>query len=161
MYKRLFGIGILTLILGALIVIFWYRQSVSVPTSLTTVDTSEVEVVPTATTSDTAAALTEAEVVEQFFTPLTPMTLGSTSLLVSVAQTPPERARGLSGSPYLPVGVGKFFVFDGPGRWGIWMKDMLYSIDIIWLDAAGMIVHIEEQVSPDTYPRSFTPPVDS
>ena len=32
---------------------------------------------------------------------------------------------------------------------------------MIWHDAAGMIVHTEGQVSPDTYPRSFTPPVDS
>lgn len=159
MDKRPFGILTLILILGILVLIFWYRQSATVPPPVAVVVTPEVE--PIATTTDTTEVLSEAEVVAQFFTPLTPMTIGSTSLLVSVAQTPEERTRGLSGSPYLPVGIGKFFVFDGPGRWGIWMKDMLYSIDIIWLDAAGFIVHIEEQVSPDTYPRAFTPTSDS
>jgi uncharacterized membrane protein (UPF0127 family) len=39
------------------------------------------------------------------------------------------------------------------------MKDMNYAIDILWVAQAGEIVHIEENVSPDTFPSSFASPV--
>jgi uncharacterized membrane protein (UPF0127 family) len=38
------------------------------------------------------------------------------------------------------------------------MKDMKYSIDIIWINGAGEIIDINEHVSPDTYPTTFYPP---
>jgi uncharacterized membrane protein (UPF0127 family) len=36
---------------------------------------------------------------------------------------------------------------------------MNYSLDIMWATQAGDIVHIEENVSPETYPKSFSSPV--
>ena len=36
---------------------------------------------------------------------------------------------------------------------------MQYTIDILWATKEGEIVHIEESVSPDTYPDSFSSPV--
>lgn len=144
---------------------FWYVESAKDVTPSSTADIVSESVTAEelrATTSEIADdSLGEADVIAQFFTPLTPLMIEDTSLLVSVAQTPAERARGLSGSPFLPAGIGKFFIFDGPGRWGIWMKEMQYSIDILWFDEAGQIVHIEEQVHPDTYPAVFTPTVDT
>ena len=38
------------------------------------------------------------------------------------------------------------------------MKDMNYAIDIIWADQEGKIVHIEENVTPDTFPNTFSSP---
>ena len=35
------------------------------------------------------------------------------------------------------------------------MKDMDFSIDIIWLDRDRRVVHIEKNVSPNTYPDVF------
>jgi uncharacterized membrane protein (UPF0127 family) len=56
--------------------------------------------------------------------------------------------------------VAKVFIFDTAEKWSFWMKDMNYPIDIFWLDENGVVVHIEESVSPDTYPtQSFVPPV--
>jgi len=45
-----------------------------------------------------------------------------------------------------------------PGEHSIWMKDMNYAIDILWVAQEGNIVHIEENVSPDTFPTSFSSP---
>lgn len=153
------------LLLATVLSLFWYVEWTPVPEPEAVADvvSEEVAIDTTVAVSDNDPQVipTEVQVIEQFFAPLTPLTIGDTALLVSVAKTPAERARGLSGSPYLPTGIGKFFVFDGPGRWGIWMKEMQYAIDIIWFDAAGQIVHIEEQVSPDTYPQVFIPTVDT
>ena len=80
-----------------------------------------------------------------------PMQIGSTTVQASIADTISERIKGLSGTPYLPDDVVKLFAFGTAGTHSIWMKDMQYVIDILWLDQDGYIVHIEEAVSPTTY----------
>ena len=85
------------------------------------------------------------------------MTIGSTTVEASVAQTWPERIKGLSGTPFLPEHVVKLFVFDAPGLHSIWMKEMNYSIDILWVSAEGDIVYLEEDASPESYPAMFVP----
>lgn len=89
--------------------------------------------------------------------PARTITIGSSTVMVDVADTPALRQLGLSGRPSLSDGEGMLFVFEEDGRWAIWMKDMLFSIDILWLDAQGRVVSIAEDVSPETYPQSFTP----
>jgi uncharacterized membrane protein (UPF0127 family) len=37
------------------------------------------------------------------------------------------------------------------------MKDMLFSIDMIWLDEAKRVITIKEGVAPETYPTTFCP----
>ena len=76
-----------------------------------------------------------------------------------VRRTPEERAQGLSGRSGLTDDEGMLFIFDYDARHGFWMKDMLFALDIIWLDADMNVVHAETDVSPDTYPRSFVPTV--
>lgn len=68
------------------------------------------------------------------------------------------KARGLSGRSEIPENYGMLFVFDTPAKHGFWMKDMLASIDIIWLSNEGVVLDIEDSVSPDTYPKGFYPP---
>jgi len=96
-------------------------------------------------------------IINEWYAPLYPMTIGSTSIQVSIADTPKDRMQGLSETPYLPEGIGKLFVFEESNTWGFWMKDMNYAIDIIWINDEGFVVHIEEAVSPDTYPKTFMP----
>lgn len=91
--------------------------------------------------------------------PLYPITIGTVGVEASVADDPNERRRGLSGTLGLPDGVVKLFIFATAGPQGIWMKDMQYPIDIMWLDAAGMVIHIEQEVRPESYPKSFASPV--
>ena len=78
---------------------------------------------------------------------------------VTVADEPAQWQKGLSGTPALGELEGKLFVFDTEGTYGIWMKDMLFALDILWIDDSLQVVHIEESVTPETYPRTFASPM--
>lgn len=79
------------------------------------------------------------------------------SVYVEIVETPKSRAQGLSERKRLAEDEGMLFVFEHPGKYGFWMKDMLFSIDMVWIDEAGVVVHIERNVSPETYSKQ-TPP---
>jgi len=86
-----------------------------------------------------------------------PMQIGSVTVQASVAETWSDRITGLSGTPYLPEEVVKLFMFDSSGYHSIWMKDMNYSIDIIWVSEDGVVVHMEPGASPASFPAMFVP----
>lgn len=89
--------------------------------------------------------------------PVYTLYLRDVALYVTVADEDEERKLGLSGVPSLGDFEGKFFVFDIPAKHGIWMKDMLIPIDVLWFDEDLRVVHIEENVLPNTYPMVFAP----
>lgn len=74
---------------------------------------------------------------------------------VFVAETSQERERGLSGREGLGDKDGMFFVFEKEGIYPFWMKDMHFSIDIIWIDKNKKVVGVLEKVSPDSFPKKF------
>lgn len=76
---------------------------------------------------------------------------------VTIASTQQDRVLGLSNRDSLPMDQGLLFIFEEPEIAGIWMKDMNFPIDIIWLDQAKEIIDIEPNVSPDTFPTVFKP----
>ncbi len=88
----------------------------------------------------------------------THITIGSEVFKLEIADTDRLRTQGLSGRDGLRQGEGMLFVFERPGTYGFWMKDMLFSIDIIWLDGRFRVIYLEKNVSPDTYPEVLTPP---
>ena len=69
-------------------------------------------------------------------------------LEVQIADTEPRRTRGLMFQDQLPYDEGMLFVFDGLGPRSIWMLNMQFSLDIIWIDSDGNVVHIEKDVPP-------------
>lgn len=73
------------------------------------------------------------------------------SVYAEVVDTPASRAQGLSGREDLSARRGMLFVFEHPGKYGFWMKDMLFPIDIIWISEDGVVVHIERHVTPASY----------
>lgn len=81
--------------------------------------------------------------------------LNDTPIRVLVADEPSEWERGLGGTRELTDAQGMLFIFREDGRYGIWMKDMYMSIDIIWISAEGRVVYMEQGISPETYPNSF------
>ncbi len=89
------------------------------------------------------------------------ITIKGTPFKAIVRDTPATRAMGLSGREPLRENEVMLFAFPNVGTWGIWMKDMKFSIDILWLDREGVIVHIEKNVSPETYPAIFFPKNES
>lgn len=74
-----------------------------------------------------------------------------------VADTPSTQQRGLGGRESIEPLDGMLFVFERDGRYAIWMKDMRFAIDIIWVSAGGMVVDVRTNVSPDSYPETFEP----
>lgn len=85
------------------------------------------------------------------------VTIGNTVVAVELAETPAERTMGLSGRPFLSEGEGMLFMFDHPDRYGFWMPDMHFAIDIVWIGPDWRIVDISPNVSPDSYPNVFQP----
>jgi len=69
------------------------------------------------------------------------------TVTVELARTTEEKMRGLSGRTNLKIGHGMLFVYDRPQPVGIWMKDMRFPLDIIWI-RAGRIVQIEQNAPP-------------
>jgi len=72
-----------------------------------------------------------------------------------VADTVEKRVQGLSGVTNLQEDEGMLFVFPDNDTHGIWMKDMYIDLDIIWLNEDAKVVHVERNVSKDTYPKVF------
>lgn len=60
---------------------------------------------------------------------------------VEAVVSPAALQKGLSGRPKLPSGKGMFFVFPSLDRHSMWMPDMLFALDIVWLDENMMVVH--------------------
>lgn len=76
---------------------------------------------------------------------------------ISIRDTEPEREQGLSGTDSLPDGQAMLFVFPNDSTWGIWMKDMKYPIDIVWLDSGKKVVYTVKNAKPSSYPEIFQP----
>ena len=84
--------------------------------------------------------------------------IGDTIVRATIADTPAAQEKGLGGRTYLASDEGMLFIFPRDGEYAFWMKDMHFSIDIIWISADGRIVYIAPNVSPATYPEDFVPP---
>lgn len=83
--------------------------------------------------------------------------LGNVEVFVEIADTVDLRAKGLSGHKKLGTNEGMFFIFPEPGQHGFWMRDMLFPIDIIWLDSMYRIVDVSKNATPESYPKIFVP----
>ncbi|OGG61028.1 hypothetical protein A3C86_04190 [Candidatus Kaiserbacteria bacterium RIFCSPHIGHO2_02_FULL_49_16] len=85
--------------------------------------------------------------------------LAGQDIRVSVVSTPEDRVKGLGGRTGLATNEGMLFIFDMAAKYGFWMKDMLFSIDILWLSDKGEILDMVDKVGPGTYPTVFSPKV--
>ena len=83
--------------------------------------------------------------------------IGDKTFDAYVSDTEILRERGLSGFAGLDENEAMLFVFPESGLYGFWMKDMLFSIDILWLDDSYRVVSFEKNISQDTFPKSFYP----
>ncbi len=75
-----------------------------------------------------------------------------------VVTTSAEQQLGLSNRAVVPDNYAMLFAFPTDGDYGFWMIDMLVPLDMIWLSDSGVILKIDADVSPATYPDVFYPP---
>jgi len=74
--------------------------------------------------------------------------INNVKIAATIANSPEERSRGLSGTQSLTENSGMLFVFEAKDASPIfWMKDMLIPIDIVWIND-GKIVQIDEYIEP-------------
>jgi uncharacterized protein len=78
--------------------------------------------------------------------------IGGTSISIDVVDSAALRAKGLSGTARLPLDHGMLFDFKQNGVWAMWMKDMNYPLDMIWITNDGKVVHIVNDLHPSDYP---------
>jgi uncharacterized membrane protein (UPF0127 family) len=78
----------------------------------------------------------------------TTVTAKNTTLVVDLALTPDQQSTGLSGREKMPENQGMLFVMQSPGRYGFWMKEMKFSLDIFWLDTKGAVVYLKQNLQP-------------
>ena len=88
----------------------------------------------------------------------TTIAVGTAKLNIIVADSPAEIVQGLSDQASMGADDGMLFILQESTIPRFWMKDMHFGLDIIWIDEEKKIVGIEKNISPDTYPATFTPP---
>lgn len=88
--------------------------------------------------------------------------IGDGVFSAQVLKTDREHTKGLSGRPSLGADEAVLFVYDTDGKWSMWMKEMHFPIDIVWLDKNKKVVHIVKNAPPESYPNeTFTPTEDA
>ena len=92
------------------------------------------------------------------FRPTVEVRTGSNVYHVWVANTDEQRVQGLSGVKQLSPNGGLLMDFEQNGAWGIWMKDMLVPLDIIWMDEKKKVVYIVKNVPPEQATSSVMRP---
>lgn len=81
--------------------------------------------------------------------------IGEKIVKVDISDSDCKRTLGLSNREMLEKDSGMLFIFPEIGNYGFWMKDMNFSIDILWIDEKFNVVGIERRVSSSTYPEIF------
>lgn len=67
---------------------------------------------------------------------------------VEIADDEAERARGLMDRRHLPASAGMLFLYDPPQPVAFWMRNTLIPLDMVFLDAEGVVVRVHENARP-------------
>lgn len=70
------------------------------------------------------------------------------TLQVQIADTRPLQTRGLMFQEKIPYDQGMLFVFDDQNVRSMWMLNMQFALDVLWIDADGKVVHIQKDAQP-------------
>ncbi|HJP96629.1 MAG TPA: DUF192 domain-containing protein [Candidatus Saccharimonadales bacterium] len=81
--------------------------------------------------------------------------IGSHAFVTEVASTPAAQQQGLSERTSFSSRQAMLFSYNRPQQLCFWMKDMYFSLDILWMDASHRVISMQQNVSPKTYPQQF------
>ncbi|HSX29777.1 MAG TPA: DUF192 domain-containing protein [Candidatus Saccharimonadales bacterium] len=92
----------------------------------------------------------------------TVLAVGTQRYKLETITTPQAMIKGLGGRTSLARNAGMLFAYDqsAPNRC-FWMRGMRFPLDIMWLDTYKRVVHVEQGLSPKTYPKEFCAPQTS
>lgn len=95
------------------------------------------------------------ETIVQEKTPSSFLSIDKKIIYIEIADTVEEQGQGLSGRDPLPKDRALLFIFEKSDKWGFWMKDMKFPIDMIWLDKNFNVVFIKKNADPKMYPEVY------
>lgn len=81
--------------------------------------------------------------------------LNDSTYRLTAAVSGAAQHKGLGGREQLSEDQGMLFWYSRDGGRCFWMEGMQFPLDIIWTDSAKQIVHMEQNLSPDTYPKTY------
>lgn len=73
---------------------------------------------------------------------------GQARFTAEVADDPSERARGLMHREEMSLSAGMLFVYEQPQFVSFWMRNTLISLDMIFMDAEGVVQHVHHNAVP-------------
>lgn len=76
------------------------------------------------------------------------LSTGRAHITVECVTTGPTRSRGLSFREYMPRAHGMLFIFDTIQTQSMWMKDMHFPLDVVWLDEYMRITSVDRELMP-------------
>ena len=86
--------------------------------------------------------------------------LNKTMLRAEIANDEESQRKGLSGRLGIDENYAMLFVFDHNDHHKMWMKDMKFSVDMIWINDKKRVVYVKHSVKPDAEPyEKYAPPV--
>jgi uncharacterized membrane protein (UPF0127 family) len=85
------------------------------------------------------------------------VTIDGQTIYVDLAETDAQQELGLGNRSSLGAHQGMLFTFPNDAQHEFWMKDMSFSIDMVWFSADGTVIYIQPNVAPSTYPDAFGP----
>jgi hypothetical protein len=83
--------------------------------------------------------------------------LGDGIFRISIAETQLARERGLSGKSELANDQALLMVFPSEDKWGIWMKNMNFPLDIVWLGSNKKVIYIVKNATYDDQTTVYKP----
>lgn len=103
-----------------------------------------------------------------FWTPpgKTKLKIKNKTYTLEIAKTTAQKSKGLSKRQDMCSSCGMIFVYTFEQILPFWMKDTYLSLDLIWLDQEGRIVHLEKTIPPESKNdqgdyRLYTPPIQA
>ncbi|MDG4868476.1 DUF192 domain-containing protein [Guyparkeria sp. 1SP6A2] len=79
-----------------------------------------------------------------------PMIIAGKTFHVELANDPASRRRGLMHRSELPANRGMLFTYPDEASRSFWMKDVRFSLDLLFLDRHWRLVHLVEHAPPCT-----------
>lgn len=79
------------------------------------------------------------------------LTLNTEDVEAEIVRSFASKTLGLSGRDGLAPNTGMLFVFTETRNPEIWMKDMKFAIDIIFISKDGVVVALFENATPESY----------
>ena len=73
---------------------------------------------------------------------------GSARFTIEIADTVETRATGLMHRASMERTAGMLFVYDAPQRVAFWMKNTLIPLDMIFMDASGVVTRVHHRAIP-------------